>query len=333
MDAEVAMATLRTSSSLRFLDWHTFATDVAVWELVQGGRGGSSISWLESLRLRTYQETSLSDDALLAIAASCPRLTILDTFEQADGGASDVGIRALAGLLDGVAGCPLLRHLDLGSCRNPLITDQTLSTLRSGALPNLQFLGLEGCSSLSTAALRELVAHRPELIVRVESSQDFHIDAEQPCDLGELTSLGVERVLGPSPEQERQAAVPVERISRDGPTAGMAPWSSTSQVTGIFKPASEPIFQPQADLATKKRNRTSESATSSSFAKKVAATVCTQSDSIAATLDKCNAMCKKSCKDIERLAEKQDASSVLQSGESHYDSDSDTMNVVGIVAN
>ncbi len=176
-------------SRLRSLVWCAPVTDVAVYELVRG-----SGSQLEALELSSYGETALSDDAVLAIASCCPRLTQLALSSAAAGcstappveddahtpqavlGLTDEAIALLAGLRAGVPGCPLLRTLDLGGALPtslpqtgdalPHFTDASVGLMIEGALPALAQLGLPArCPSLTASALRNLRAARPILLV------------------------------------------------------------------------------------------------------------------------------------------------------------------------
>lgn len=233
IDADVVMAALGRCSTLRSIDWHTYATDVSVWELVQGGVGGTGVSWLEVLRLATFQETSLTDDALVAIAASCPRLVTLDASELAISGISDDGILALAGKIEGLPGCPLLKHLDVGSSVNMDITDRTLTALCDGALPALEFLGLAGCGSVTRRALRALAARRPSIVVagiesvecepselRIEdlSQQEAHDSGS--CEGNWDDSLLTDVAHGMTTEKAPVAPEPVRVL----PTKPQMPW-------------------------------------------------------------------------------------------------------------
>lgn len=172
VDVEEVFAALRSCASLRGLAWHGYASDVAVWELLNGGSG------LETLSLSPYQESSLSDDAVLAIASYAPQLLHLDLFgaceDRQDGGCGfgDDAIRLLSGEVAGVAGCLKLAQLDIGRhAPRPArgasrLTDASLSLLGGGALPCLTQLGLRGHAegrNLTAGALHALRTRRPRL--------------------------------------------------------------------------------------------------------------------------------------------------------------------------
>ncbi|KAL1523457.1 hypothetical protein AB1Y20_018397 [Prymnesium parvum] len=169
VDAEAAMEALSHCVTLRTLEWHTHATDVAVWELAHGG--GSGTSPLECVRLHTYQPSGATDDALLAIASACANLVTLDAAGLARGGARESGVLALAGQIDGVRGCPRLRHLEVGSTHASPLTERVVAALCDGALPQLEYLGLAGCSHVSAAAVERLAARRPALVIGVGSER------------------------------------------------------------------------------------------------------------------------------------------------------------------
>jgi len=164
-DAEECMAALAECANLRRLEWRCHATDVAVWELVQGG------SSLEHLSVSAYEETGLTHDACLAVASCCPNLRSLSLAGVV--GLGDQSTLAIAGKLDGVAGCPKLRRLELG-CEEVLsaVTDASIGTLADGALPALEALNVCGCPLISADALASLARRRPKLTVLAEDATE-----------------------------------------------------------------------------------------------------------------------------------------------------------------
>jgi len=92
---------------------------------------------------------------LLALAAGCPSLTILD-LEHNRGWVTERGLVALA------AGCPQLQIVDLSDCDGGA-TDAVLDALGSRCGASLKFLGVSGCAAVGSGALARLARRCPQL--------------------------------------------------------------------------------------------------------------------------------------------------------------------------
>ena len=116
------------------------------------------------------------EDDLLAVAAGCPALTILDV-EHNRGWVTERGLVALA------RACPQLQIVDLSDC-DAGATDAVLDALGEGCGPSLKFLGVSGCGNVGAPALARLARRCPQL-------HELHAGRCGAVDDGVLRALAV----------------------------------------------------------------------------------------------------------------------------------------------
>jgi len=167
---------------LRSVAWETSSTDAMGDQIPctvgmndQFDRFARGTPLLSHLSLSS-EDRIVNDTNLCSLARSCPELALLEAPECCE--ITDAGVAAL------VRGCPRLTSLNIGSNSYPTsshsgadITDVSVYSIARG-LPALTELNLRGCGEVTEAAIADLKAALPNVVVELPWSEIDHWENE-----------------------------------------------------------------------------------------------------------------------------------------------------------